>query len=333
MIISRTPFRMSFAGGGSDLKAYYQHGHGSVVSTAINKYIYITVNKKFTDYFRVSYSKTEYVKNVNDIEHDLVREALKLLGITKGGVDIVYMSDLLPAHEGSGLGGSSSLIVGTLNALHAYKGENVSADTLAREACQIEINILGHPIGKQDQYAVAYGGFNHIQFNADESVFLNPIIFKKEIKEELNNKLLSFHTAINTRSDTVLTEQRRKTKDNLDILNKMVGLSKELRDELKRGNIEKFGEILHKGWVYKQKLATNITNPIINSYYEKARKAGAIGGKILGSGGGGFLLFYCEEKNQDNVRKALSNLKELSFKFEPEGSKIIYVNDGIEKDY
>lgn len=327
MIISKTPFRMSFVGGGSDLKEYYQHGYGSVVSTAINKFIYITVNKKFTDYFRVSYSKTEYVKNVNDIEHNLVRQALKLLGITKGGIDIVYMSDLLPDHEGSGLGGSSSLIVGTLNALHAYKGENVSAETLAKEACKIEIDILGHPIGKQDQYAVAYGGFNHIQFNSDESVFVNPVIFKKGIKEELNSKLLLFHTGINTRSDTVLTEQKRKTKDNLDVLDKMVSLSEELLDELKHVNITSFGEILHKGWVYKQKLASNITNPIINSYYEKARKAGAIGGKILGSGGGGFLLFYCEEKNQDNVKKALLNLKELPFKFEPEGSKIIYVND------
>ena len=329
MIISRTPFRMSFVGGGSDLKEYYQHSYGSVVSTTINKFVYITANKKFTDYFRVSYSKTEYVKNVENIEHNLVREALKLLGITKGGIDIVYMSDMLPDHEGSGLGASSSLIVGTLNALHAFKGENVSAETLAREACKIEIEILGQPIGKQDQYAAAYGGFNHVQFNADESVFVNPVIFKKGIKEELNNKLLSFYTAINTRSDKVLTEQRKKTKDNLNTLNKMVELSEELKDELKNGNIDKFGEILHKGWVYKQKLATNITNPIINSYYEKARKAGAVGGKILGSGGGGFLLFYCEEKNQDNVRKALSNLKELPFKFEPEGSKIIYVNDEI----
>jgi len=327
MIISKTPFRMSFAGGGSDLKTYYQHGYGSVVSTAINKYIYITVNKRFTDDIRVGYSKIEEVKNIEDIKHNLVREALKLLKITNGGIDIVYMSDLLPAQEGSGLGGSSSLIVGTLNALHAYKGENVSAETLAREACKIEIEILEHPIGKQDQYAAAYGGFNHIKFNVDESVFINPVIFKKEVIEGLNNRLLLFYTGINTRSDTILTEQRRKTKDNLNILDKMVGLSEELLDELKYGNIISLGEILHKGWVYKQKLASNITNPIINSYYEKAKEAGAIGGKILGSGGGGFLLFYCEEKNQNNVREALSNLKELPFKFEPEGSKIIYVND------
>ena len=273
MIISKTPFRMSFAGGGSDLKTYYQHSYGSVVSTTINKYIYITVNKRFTDNIRVGYSKIEEVKNVEDIEHNLVREALKLLGITNGGIDIVYMSDLLPAQEGSGLGGSSSLIVGTLNALHAHKGENVSAETLAREACKIEIEILGYPIGKQDQYAAAYGGFNHIKFNADESVFVNPVIFKKEVIKELNSKLLLFYTGINKRSDTILTEQRKKTKDNLNILDRMVELSEELLEELKSGNIKRFGEILHKGWVYKQKLASNITNPIINSYYEKAREA------------------------------------------------------------
>jgi D-glycero-alpha-D-manno-heptose-7-phosphate kinase len=325
MIISKTPLRMSFVGGGSDLRAYYQHGHGSVVSTAIDKYIYITVNKRFTEHIRVGYSKTEYVENIEDIEHNLVREALKLTGATKG-VDIVYMSDMLPAHEGSGLGGSSSILVGTLNALHAFKGEYVSAETLAQEACKIEIEILGHPIGKQDQYAAAFGGFNYIQFNSDESVFVNPIICKKKTKEELHKRLLLFYTGINSRSDTILIEQKRKTPDNLHILGKMVELSKELQEALKNNNLREFGNILHQNWVYKQKLASKITNPVINNYYEKARRVGAIGGKILGSGGGGFLLLYCEEKNQNKVRQVLSGLKEASFRFEPEGSKIIYVD-------
>lgn len=326
MIISRTPLRMSFAGGGSDLRAYYQHGYGSVLSTTIDKYVYITVNKRFTDHIRVGYSKIEYVENVEDIEHNLVREVLKLVGVTKG-IEVVYMSDMLPAHEGSGLGASSSILVGTLHALHAFKGEFVSAETLAEEACKIEIDILGHPIGKQDQYAAAYGGFNCIQFNADESVLVDPLIFKKEIKGELNNNLLLFYTGMTTRSDTVLTEQTRKTKDNLVTLDKMVELADELRDALRNNDLTGFGNILHKGWVYKQQLASNITNSVINSYYEKARKAGAIGGKILGSGGGGFLLFYCEEKHQDKVREALKDLKETPFKFEQQGSKIIYVND------
>jgi len=327
MIISKTPLRMSFAGGGSDLRAYYQHGYGAVVSTALDKYVYITVNKKFSDVIRVGYSKTEHVKNVDDIEHNLVRESLKLVGITTGGIDIVYMSDMLPAHQGSGLGASSSILVGTLHALHAFKGEYVSAETLAQEACKIEIDKLGHPIGKQDQYAAAYGGFNYLQFNADESVFINPVIFKTEIREELNKNMILFYTGINTRSDTILTEQKRKTKDNLHIMDKMVELTEELRDTLQNNDLTEFGNILDKGWNYKQKLASKITNPTINSYYEKARKAGALGGKILGSGGGGFLLFYCEEKHQDKVRGALSNLKETTFNFELQGSRIIYVSE------
>ncbi len=327
MIISKTPLRMSFAGGGSDLKAYYQHGHGAVVSSAIDKYVYITVNKKYTDIIRVGYSKTEHVKKVDDIEHNLVREALKLVGITKPGIDIVYMSDMLPAHQGSGLGASSAILVGTLNALHAFKGEHVSAETLAQEACKIEIDVLGHPIGKQDQYASSYGGINYIQFNSDESVFVNPLIFKKNIKEELNNNMILFYTGLNARSDTILNEQKKNTKNNLHILDKMVDLTNELKGALQSNDLTEFGNILHKGWIYKRKLSSKITNSTIDKYYEKGKKAGALGGKILGSGGGGFLLFYCEEKNQNKVRKALSKLKETPFKFEPQGSKIIYVSE------
>lgn len=326
MIISKTPLRMSFAGGGSDLREYYKHNYGAVVSTAINRFVYITVNKKFTEHIRVSYSKTEYVEDVNDLEHNLIREALKLTGVTKG-VDVVYMSDMLPDHEGSGLGASSSLIVGVLNALHAYKGEHASAETLAKEACKIEIDMLGHPIGKQDQYAAAYGGLNYIKFNNDESVFVNPIIFKKETRDKLNKNLLSFYTGINSRADTVLTEQKKNTKDNLCTLEEMVGLAEELKAALQENDVGEFGNILHQGWLHKQKLASRITNPVINGYYEKAVNAGAVGGKLLGSGGGGFLLFYCEEEKQENVRKALSSLKELSFKFEQQGSRIIYVSD------
>ena len=326
MIISRTPLRMSFVGGGSDISAYYQHGYGTVISTAINKYVYITVNRRFTDNIRVAYSKIEYVNNVDEIEHNLVREALKLVGIKKG-LEIAYMSDLLPAHEGSGLGASSSIVVGTLHALHALKGEYVSAEKLAQEACKVEIDILGHPIGKQDQYAAAYGGFNHMRFNADETVTVDPIIFKKEIKEKLNKNLIMFYLGKQVTSGDILTEQTKKTKEKLNIYDKMVGQVQELKDALRNNDLTKFGETLHDGWMYKQQLASKISNPLINSYYEKARTAGAIGGKILGSGGGGFLLFYCEEKKQDSVRKALHDLKETPFAFEASGSKIIYVSD------
>jgi len=325
MIISKTPLRMSFAGGGSDFKEYYKNGYGAVVSTAIDKYIYVTLNKKFDDPIKVTYSQTEMVRNVEDIKHNLVREALKLTEITKG-IDIGYMSDMLPSTEGTGLGASSSLIIGILNALHAYKGESVSPETLAQEACKIEIDVLGHPMGKQDQYAAAYGGFNEIKFNADESVCLESILCTKETKEKLNKNLLLFYTGMNSRSDTILPEQEKKIAVNLNILDKMVRLAGELKRALTNNELARFGNILHQGWLYKQKLAANITNPVINNYYKKARSAGAIGGKILGSGGGGFLLFYSEKDCQEKVRKALSGLKETSFSFGTEGSKIVYAD-------
>jgi D-glycero-alpha-D-manno-heptose-7-phosphate kinase len=210
MIISKTPLRVSFAGGGSDLSVYYKHGCGSVVSTAIDKYIYITVNRKFDDLIRVSYSKTEMVKNVDEIEHNIIREALKLVGI-ETGIEVVYMGDIPLGTAGVGLGSSSSLAVGVLNALYASKGQNVSAEKLARDACRIEIDILKQPIGKQDQYIAAYGGLQHIRFNGDESVFVDPVICQRETKEQLNNKLLLFYTGITRVSSSILAEQEQKT--------------------------------------------------------------------------------------------------------------------------
>jgi len=327
MIISRTPFRVSFAGGGSDLKQYYQRGYGAVVSTAINKFMYVTVNRTFDTNIRVVYSKCEYVENTGEIEHNLAREALKLLGITRGGLDIVYMGDMLPAHAGSGLGASSSLTSGLLNALHALRGEVVTAETLAREACRIEVEILGRPIGKQDQYAAAYGGLNYIRFNKDESVSVEPITCLEETRNRLDRNLLLFYTGLNTQSDKIMAEQEGKTPENTPILDKMVALSAELKEALTGNDLTRFGEILHQGWLYKQALASEITNPVIDGYYEKARKAGAIGGKILGSGGGGFLLLYCEEKHQGRVREALTQLREAPFRMEAAGSRIVYNSD------
>lgn len=324
MIISKTPLRISFVGGGTDLKAFYKHGYGAVVSTAIDKYVYITVNKTFAGHIRIGYSKVEYKKKVKDIQHNLVREALKLVGIKKG-IEIFYMSDMLPAHEGSGLGASSSITVGTLNALHAFKKEYVSAKKLAEEACKIEIQILGEPIGKQDQYAAAYGGFNYIKFKADESVEIDPVIFK--LKNKLKKKLLMFYIGDKPKTRVVLSEQTKKTIQNLEVLRQMSGLAKELKKSLEKNNLSQFADLLHQNWLLKQKLSSKITNPKINEYYQKARNVGALGGKILGSGGGGFLLLYCEEKNQKKVRKALKNLRESHFNFESQGSKIIYVSD------
>jgi D-glycero-alpha-D-manno-heptose-7-phosphate kinase len=317
---------VSFAGGGSDLAVYYQKNPGAVISTTLNMYLYITVNKKFDDLIRVSYSKTEMVSSVDKIEHNIIREALKIVGIEKG-VDIVYMGDIPLGSAGIGLGSSSSLAVGVLNALYAYKGQHVSAEHLARKACEIEIDILKHPIGKQDQYAAAYGGLNFIQFNKDESVFVDPVICGRETRQKLNNKLLLFYTGIMRVSSSILEEQKASIDDNRKILDDMVEVSKAMRDAIIKQNLVSIGHFLHENWEYKKRLTSKITNDQINEYYDKARKAGAIGGKILGAGGGGFLLFYCDEAWQDDVRKALIDLKEVPLLFEPQGSKIIYVSD------
>jgi D-glycero-alpha-D-manno-heptose-7-phosphate kinase len=326
MIISRTPLRMSFTGGGSDIPDYYKFRQGAVVSTAIDKYIYITVNQKFDDLIRVSYSKTENVKSLDEVEHNIIREALKLVGITKG-IEVVYMGDIPLGSAGIGLGSSSSLAVGVLNALYAYKGQHVSGDRLAREACEIELNILKNPIGKQDQYIAAYGGFQHIQFNADESVFVDPVIFPSETKKALNEKLLLFYTGTTRISSSILKEQGQNTPKNMSYLDEMVDLSRGLLKKLQANDLHGFGEVLHQGWLLKKKLASGISNVEIDANYEKALKAGAVGGKLLGAGGGGFLLFYCEKEKQNSVRKVLADLKETPFSFEPQGSKIIYVSD------
>jgi len=326
MIISRTPMRVSFMGGGSDLSVYYSRGFGQVVSTAIDRYIFITVNKKFDDLIRVSYSKTEMVDHVDKVEHNIIREAMKIVGVERG-VDIVYMGDIPLGSAGIGLGSSSSLAVGVLNALYAYVGKHVSAERLAREACEIEIDRLGHPMGKQDQYAAAYGGFNRLRFNKDESVFVDPIIWKRATREALNSRLLMFYTGVERLSSTILTDQQSGIDDNASYLDQMVASSEAMREMLVENELRAVGRLLHQGWMHKRKLAPGITSPRIDELYERAREAGAVGGKILGAGGDGYLMLYVEEPDQERVRAALADLKETPFRFEPQGSKIIYVSD------
>lgn len=327
MIISRTPMRMSFLGGGSDLPSYYRHVHsGAVLSSAINKYIYITVNKKFDDLIRVSYSKTEIVEEVDQIEHNIIREALKLTGITKG-IEIVYMGDVPLGTAGVGLGSSSSLAVGVLNALYAYQGKHVSAERLAQQACEIEIERLGHPIGKQDQYAAAYGGFSWIQFNHDDSVFVEPLICDRQTKQALHQHLLVFYTGVQRISSDILSEQNQKSSQNLGHLDQMVALARELRQCMEQNRLERFGELLHEGWLLKKQLASGITTTLVDECYQRAREAGATGGKLLGAGGGGFLMLYVEPEKRAAVCQALAHLREYVFEFEPQGSKIIYIHD------
>jgi D-glycero-alpha-D-manno-heptose-7-phosphate kinase len=324
MIITRTPFRISFVGGGTDIADFYRVERGAVVSTAINKYMYIVVNKRFDSTTRVGYSKTEIVKNVDEIQHPIVREALKLVGISDG-IEIVSIADI-PA--GTGLGSSSSFTVGLLNALYAYKGMLKSAEELARQATHLEIDILGEPIGKQDQYIAAYGGLRYIQFNPDETVFIEPIMYNKRNKDELNQNLLLLYTGDTRRAASILEEQKSNMRrgNNVECLRKMRDLALELRKHLNNNDSpDVLGEFLNKGWSLKKQLAGGISSPEIDGYYEKALNAGALGGKILGAGGGGFLLLYCPKGKQPRIREVLKELTWTEFLLEPEGSKIIYV--------
>lgn len=327
MIITRTPLRVSFCGGGTDLPSYYLKEQGAVVSTAINKYVYITVNRlsRYFDHrILLKYSRTELVNSVDEVNHPIIREAMKIAGVVDG-VEITSMADI-PA--GTGLGSSSTYAVGLLHALHTFKGQHVSAAQLAREACDIEIGRLKDPIGKQDQYIAAYGGICHIRFNPDETVFVDPVICSYATKQALQDNLLMFYTGNTRRAGDILRVQKATTEQNWEALTQMKELCGRLMEVLKEGrSLSGFGEILHQNWVHKQSLVDTISTDSINGYYDRAREAGAIGGKLLGAGGGGFLLFYVERQNHQRVREALSDLQELPFRFEPQGSKVIYISD------
>ncbi|MEI7449616.1 MAG: GHMP kinase [Desulfomonile sp.] len=329
MIITRTPLRVSFCGGGTDLPSYYQKEQGEVVSSALDKYVYITINR-LSPYFEnrilLKYSQSELVNSVDEIHHPIIREAMKLTGVVDS-VEIASMADI-PA--GTGLGSSSTYAVGLLHALHAFKGEYVSGRQLAHEACQIEIERLGDPIGKQDQYIAAYGGMCRIRFNPDESVFVDPVICSPHTRKALQDNLLIFYTGITRRAGDILQIQKATTDQKMDVLTRMKDLCGQILEVLQDGrSLHRFGEILHEAWLNKRTLVREISNDSINDYYEKALEAGAIGGKLLGAGGGGFLLFYVEPQNQSRVRKALMRLQELPFRFEQQGSKVIYISDDV----
>lgn len=324
MIISRTPLRITFLGGGTDLKEFFQEEQGCVVNAAINKCVYIAIHKYFDDSIQVKYSKTEHVDNVEDIEHPLFREAMKLTGVTKG-VEIASFADI--PSKGSGLGSSSSFLVGLLNALWAHKGETKTPKELAEAACKIEREILKEHGGYQDQYITAYGGLQYIQFNPDNSIIINTINISTNNKELLEKRLLVFYTGITRNSHDIQKQVHSNKEKNKETLQKMKSLATKLKQELENGNLDSFGEILNQGWELKRNMNNAISNDNINNYYEKAKQAGAIGGKLMGAGGGGFLLFYAHEDKHDVIRNALSDLKELEIKFEAQGSKIIYVHE------
>jgi D-glycero-alpha-D-manno-heptose-7-phosphate kinase len=323
MIITQTPLRISFAGGGTDFADFYKVNGGCVISAAIDKYIYVIIKERFDDKIRVGYSRTEMVDSLDEIEHELVRECLRKTGITRG-VEISTMADI--PSEGSGLGSSSSVTVGLLNAMYAYKGEIKTADVLAEEACEIEIGILGKPIGKQDQYIAAFGNLRFIQFHPSGEVQVEPVDMDAEKKLRLGESLMLFFTGVTRSSSDILTHQRRNIASRLSILQEMKKQACDIRGYLQDGKSDKMGDILHQAWLNKKQLAERITNPEIDRAYEAAREAGAIGGKIAGAGGGGFMLLYCHPKHQHAVRERLKTLsfRELPFSLERDGTKVIF---------
>ena len=321
MIVTQTPLRISFLGGGTDFREYYLEEGGWVLSSAIDKFIYVVIKERYDDRIRVGYTKTELVDNIDDLEHELVRECLRRTGITKR-VEISTMADI--PSEGSGLGSSSTVTVGLLNAMYTYLGTPQNQETIARIACEIEIDRLGKPIGVQDQYIAAFGGQRFINFCKSGCIDVQHLGLDANTTRKLNQNLLLFFTGQTRSSASILTEQVNNLPDRLDIFREMKRLAIQAKTGLQAGDIDALGMLLHEGWVLKKQLASRVSNHGIDDLYQIALRAGAMGGKITGAGGGGYLLLYCPQRNQDNVRSALHMLTELPFHLERDGTKVIF---------
>jgi len=322
LIIVQTPLRVSLFGGGTDFPSFFMNeGGGCVLSSAIDKYIYVTIKQRFDNKIRVGYTTTEMVDTVDEIQHELIREALRKTGITSG-VEITTMGDIPSA--GTGLGSSSTVTVGSLNAMYSFLGEIVPAERLAQEACEIEIDILDKPIGVQDQYIASYGGFRLLEFEPDGRISSQKIDLEPRLKRQLDDNLLLFFTGMTRQSKKILNEQENNTLRNQEILCEMKRMAYTVRNELIEGRLDIIGTMLHESWQMKKQLASQISNGTIDSIYQAARNAGAIGGKITGAGGGGFLLLYCLPYKQEDVRSALHPLQELPFRLETDGTKVIF---------
>lgn len=325
MIITRTPFRISFSGGGSDFDSFHRLEPGAVLSTAIDKYMYVAVKKIFGPRFRISYSKTEHVERVDGIRHPIVRAALQAAGV-KSPLEVVSMADL-PAR--AGMGSSSSFTVGLLHALYAHQGRLVSARRLAEDACEIEINRLGEPIGRQDQYIASFGGLQLLTFDTDGTVRVEPVITPPGLRMELNRRLLLFFSGQTRDAGSVLRRQSKHALRNRKFVRRLCEIAHDMRAVLTTGaDLNEFGILLHEAWDTKKRMERSITNPAIDQWYDRARQAGALGGKLLGAGNGGFLLLYCEPDLQAQVREQLRELNELKFSFESQGSSIVHVSEG-----
>lgn len=325
MIITKTPLRIPLGGGGTDLPSYYSRHGGFLVSAAIDKYIHILVNRRFEDNTRVSYSKTEIAESVDQIEHPIVREALKFLGVGPG-LEIISIADL-PAN--TGLGSSSSFTVGLLHALHALKGESVSPQQLAEEAFHIEVERLGEPIGKQDQYLAAYGGITALEIDRDGSVCAGPLTVSEEVVERLENDLLLFYTGVKRKAGDILIGQSKAASEGkgevTGALHEIKGIGRQVMQTLRDGDLLRFGELLHLHWEVKKQMSKKISSNHLDRWYDLARQNGAVGGKVMGAGGGGFFMFYCNGNDKDHLRRVLSaeGLRCLRFSLAPQGSKVM----------
>lgn len=324
MIITRAPFRISFCGGGTDMPSHYSKNGGCVISTTIDKYVYITLAKSFHKNLTIlKYSTVETVDDLDFIKHPIFREVLQKYNLT--GMEINSTSNI---PSGTGLGSSSTFSVGLINAVRTMKKLTVTKQILAEEACDVEINRLEGPIGKQDQYAAAYGGLNFIKFNKDDSVDVEPIKMTPDEKKRLSDNLMMFYLGGTRSASKLLKNYNNDTPDLISKKNELSKLTIKLKDELNNGNIDYLGKILDEGWKIKKTLSKGVSNSIIDDAYEMAINNGATGGKLLGAGGNGFLLFYVEKDNQKSVKNALSNLREMYFNFDDTGSKVVF-NDEI----
>jgi len=326
MIITRTPFRMSFFGGGTDFAGYYENsrlGYGTVLSTALNMYVYIMVCKRFDNKIRVCYRIQEMVDSVDEVQHNIVREAMKIAGITEG-IDIVYSADIPMSTSGVGLASSSAFAVGMLEAFYALKGKYADKRKLADDAIHLERVLCAEAGGIQDQIAASFGGLNRINFSAD-GYTVNPVIISPERKKTLNDNLMLFFTGISRFSSEIQKTTEKSMKDKTQELLKMYELVDQAEQVLvnKDRDLDDFGRLLDYTWQLKRGISSGISSDSIDEQYNAAMKAGALGGKLLGAGGGGFLLFYVPKEKQDSVRAALKNQLHVPFKFENEGTTIV----------
>jgi D-glycero-alpha-D-manno-heptose-7-phosphate kinase len=326
LITTRSPFRISFVGGGSDIEDFYRSHSGAVISTSINKYMYISSHPFFeNDKIRVKYSKTETALSANELNHPIFREALNYFNVPTG----LELSSIADIPAGTGMGSSSSFTVCLLHNIFTVLNKEITKEKLAREACQVEIGLLKEPIGKQDQYAAAFGGLNLFEFKSDGHVNVIHLNLAAEIYENFEENLILFYTGHSRNASEVLKEQKKNMfrKESIEILKEMVQLVYHFKDSLLKGELDMIGKLLHHNWMLKQKLASGITNSFVDSIYSKALKNGALGGKLLGAGGGGFLLFYCPKLFQNRLIESLRPLRYFPFKFEREGSKLIYASE------